>query len=92
MVDPREFHNALAVAGIEYAGFSCNGVDLFGTSESIDALKRWHHAAGTIPDLQAEIKRAREAEAMWKERWEAERGDHEATITHADKMLSGAFD
>lgn len=25
---------------------------------------------------------------LWKERWEAERRDHEATITHCDKMLN----
>lgn len=48
---PDAFYDALNTAGLEYAVFSCNGVDLFGDRESIDALKRWHHEAGTVPQL-----------------------------------------
>lgn len=37
--------------------------------------------------LRAEIERLREEVAMWKERWEAERADHKATIKHCDETM-----
>jgi hypothetical protein len=36
---------------------------------------------------KAKNERLREEVAMWKERYEAERRDHEATIKHCDEML-----
>lgn len=34
-----------------------------------------------IEDLRAEV-------ALWKDRWEAERRDHEATMHHADEAIN----
>lgn len=39
-------------------------------------------------DVLEHIIRLREEVAAWKERYEAERRDHEATIKHCDQMLS----
>lgn len=36
-------------------GFSTEGVNVFGDKASIDKVKEWHHAAGTIPELKARI-------------------------------------
>lgn len=59
-------YNALNAAGLEFAAFSCNGVNLFGDSKSIEELKRWHHEAGTVPELKDEIMRLRAAVSAGK--------------------------
>ena len=45
---------------------------------------------GSDEDLEAaaEIGRLRAEIEEWKERWEAERRDHEATIRHFDKLMN----
>jgi transposase len=35
--------------------------------------------------VDRQIKDAKEETALWKERWEAERRDHEATMKHCDR-------
>jgi predicted RNase H-like nuclease (RuvC/YqgF family) len=40
-----------------------------------------------IKELQDTIDRLREEVEMWKDRWECERIDHEATIEHHDKEM-----
>lgn len=41
-----------------------------------------------IKSLGHEIFRLREEVAMWKDRCEAERADHERTIEHYERMLN----
>lgn len=38
-------------------------------------------------ELSAEVERLQGEAEIWKDRWEAERADHEATMKHADRAL-----
>lgn len=38
------------------SGFSCGGVQVWGDSQSIDAVKKWHHEAdATVPALRSRL-------------------------------------
>ena len=41
-----------------------------------------------IERLQAEVERLQAEVAEWKERWAAERRDHETTIRHFDTLMN----
>ena len=61
-----------------------------------DIVERLRHHNGSMFGgwlmVQAadEIERLRAEVEAWKERWEAERRDHEATIRHCDKLMKEA--
>jgi hypothetical protein len=58
--DPFAIHEALKVANLEYAAYSCNGTDLFGSVASINAAKAAFHSHGQIDKLKTQIRHWRE--------------------------------
>lgn len=45
------------------SGFSCNGVSVAGSKESIDAVREWHHSHCIVPQLKDRIKDAEQQNA-----------------------------
>jgi hypothetical protein len=60
--------------------------------EAADEIERltalWEARGVEIDRLNAEIERLQAEVTLWRERYEAERRDHEATIKHADKAMN----
>ena len=55
----------------------------------IERLTKLHEAAAARAELaQIEIERLQAEVDEWKERWAAERRDHEATIRNFDKLMN----
>ena len=55
-----EIHDALKVANLEYAAYSCNGVNIFGDRKSIDAAATAFHYAAQVDGLKTQIRHWRE--------------------------------
>lgn len=56
----RAFHDALSSADLEYSAYSCNGVNIFGSPQSIKAAVRAFHDAGKVDDLQRNLRHWRD--------------------------------
>jgi len=46
------------------------------------------HSFEAMRDANVEIERLKREVEEWRERWAAERRDHEATIRHFDKLMN----
>lgn len=53
-------HEALKIANLEYAAFSCNGVNVFGDAESIRAAAVAFHSHAQIDEFRTQIRHWRE--------------------------------
>lgn len=53
-------HDALTKANLEYSGYSCNGVNLFGDKKSIEAATRAFHSHSQIDWYQRNLRHWRE--------------------------------
>jgi hypothetical protein len=60
MSTASDMHTALSASGLEYAGLSTNGFNLFGDRRSIDEAKQWLHAVGVAEALRRELMETRD--------------------------------
>ena len=59
-------------------------------SDLLETVKKIQRDYAALRVELEELVTALHADAeMWKSRWEAERADHERTIRHAEKAMSG---
>ena len=62
-----------------------NKLDAARTKDQVDLLL---HYRKQDEELRAEVEKLRAEAVEWKERYEAERADHEATMRHCDKLMN----
>lgn len=60
MTAATAIHDALSKANIEYVGYSCNGVNIFGDRKSIKAAMAAFHSHDQIDALKTQLRHWRE--------------------------------
>jgi len=75
---------------IRSAGYAMTITNVETIQEAADEIERLRtdKVSIVVKAKDAEIERLRAEVEDWKDRWTAERRDHEATIRHFDKLMN----
>lgn len=82
-----KIHNALMAANIEYTGYSCDGVNIFGDSDSIKAAQSAFHSHSQIDNLKVQLRHWREECGKLQAKLAAERERCALVVERADNTM-----